>query len=374
MPNSTQEIITRADLDHFAIKFSDWVRKYVKNNQEVLDMQPEILRLLDEINNEEVGNNGAEKAQIALNARILLYGILTELGHTMDNVSFEDSINLIRKELEGRGAFILDEYGERWTASSWAYQKEVLGKNPAKPIGILLVSNTITRLIGLSHTTRQWGTSGQNVPNLSTDTSLLGNDDVIADKNTREIIKFANPLLIWDWEEQQMIPHDDVRWFETFDDADVDATVRYSSEPTTIVQTDVYMVGTDRTALTTYYWNGTKLVQRLASVPLIDTSKITGAPAAEYCYLYGKITATEAREFNWHLPDGREYLQMALNRDIINECFVALEMPILPTGNVWTCLQLNTTSAYYGSGTSLNHNLSHKPNAYSVVPFANVSI
>ena len=103
MPNSTQEIITRADLDHFAIKFSDWVRKYVKNNQEVLDMQPEVLRLLDEINNEEVGNNGAEKAQIALNARILLYGILTELGHTMDNVSFEDSINLIRKELEGRG-------------------------------------------------------------------------------------------------------------------------------------------------------------------------------------------------------------------------------------------------------------------------------
>ena len=372
MPNSTQEIITRADLDHFAIKFSDWVRKYVKNNQEVLDMQPEVLRLLDKINNEEVGNNGAEKAQIALNARILLYGILTELGHVMDNVSFEDSINLIRKELEGRGAFILDEYGERWTASSWAYQKEVLGKNPAKPIGILLVSNTITRLIGLSHTTRQWGTSGQNVPNLSTDTSLLGNDDVIADKNTREIIKFANPLLIWDWEEQQMIPHDDVRWFETFDDADVDATVRYSSEPTTIVQTDVYMVGTDRTALTTYYWNGTKLVQRLASVPLIDASKITGAPAAEYCYLYGKITATEAREFNWHLPDGREYLQMALNRDIINECFVALEMPILPTGNVWTCLQAGTAAAYCGSGTSLFTN--NKYSAYSVVPFANVLI
>lgn len=372
MPNSTQEIVTRADLQYNNAKLLANIKEWFKNNNVPIDIQSEVLRLLDEINNEVVGTNGAEKAQYALDQRIALYGILTSYGYDMTNVSFEKSIDLIRKELAGRGAFILDEYGERWTASSWAYQKEVLGKNPAKPIGILLVSNTITRLIGLSHTTRKWGTSGQNVPNLSTDTSLLGNDNVIADKNTREIIKFANPLLIWDWEEQQMIPHDDVRWFETFDDADVDATVRYSSEPTTIVQTDVYMVGTDRAALTTYYWNGTKLVQRLAAVPLIDTSKITGAPAAEYCYLYGKITATEAREFNWHLPDGREYLQMALNRDIINECFVALEMPILPTGNVWTCLQDTATFVYYGSVPSLTSY--HKSYAYSVVPFANVSI
>lgn len=247
------------------------------------------------------------------------------------------------------------------------------GKNPATPIGILLVSNTITRLIGLHHTTKQWGTYNQTVPNLSTDTSVLGNDDVIADKNTREIIKFANPLLIWDWEESQLMAHDDVRWFETFDEANADATERYATEPTAIIQTDVYMVGTDRTALSTYYWNGTKLTQRLASVPLFDTQKITGAPAAEYCYLYGKAISVEASGFSWHLPDGREYLQMALHRDIINQCYVALGLPILPTGNVWTCLQFNAPNAFFGSGSSLASSHSKYYNC-AVVPFAVINL
>lgn len=374
MPNSTQEIITRADLNYNNEKLVDWVRRYVANNKEVIDIESEVLRLLDEINNEVVGANGAEKAQYALEQRIALYGILTSYGYDMTNVSFEKSIDLIRKELAGRGAFILDEYGERWTASAWAYEVEMNGKNPATPIGILLVSNTITRLIGLHHTTKQWGTYtySQTVPNLSTDTSVLGNDDVIADKNTREIIKFANPLLIWDWEESQLMAHDDVRWFETFDEANADATERYATEPTAIIQTDVYMVGTDRTALSTYYWNGTKLTQRLASVPLFDTQKITGAPAAEYCYLYGKAISVEASGFSWHLPDGREYLQMALHRDIINQCYVALGLPILPTGNVWTCLQDGATGAYFGSGTSLATN--GKNVNFAVVPFAVISI
>jgi hypothetical protein len=114
-------------------------------------------------------------------------------------------------------------------------------------------------------------------------------------------------------------------------------------------------------------------VQRLASVPLFDTQKITGAPAAEYCYLYGKGIIPEASGFSWHLPDGREYLQMALHRDIINQCYVALGLNILPTGNVWTCLQTNATNAYYGSGASLaSSNI--KSGAYAVVPFAVISI
>jgi hypothetical protein len=373
MPNSTQEIITRADLNYNNEKLVDWVRRYVANNKEVIDIESEVLRLLDETNNEVIGNNGVEKAEYTLEQRIALYGILTSYGYNMTNVSFEKSIDLIRKELAGRGAFILDEYGERWTASAWAYEVEMNGKNPATPIGILLVSNTITRLIGLHYTTKQWGTYQHNVPNLSTDISVLGNNDVIADKNTREIIKFANPLLIWDWEESQLIPHDDVRWFDNLDEANADATERYATEPTAIVQTDVYMVGTDRTALATYYWNGTKLTQRLASVPLFDTQKIMGAPAAEYCYLYGKAISVEASGFSWHLPDGREYLQMALHRDIINQCYVALGLPILPTGNVWTCLQTSATTAYYGSGASLP-NSNYKGNNCAVVPFAVISI
>lgn len=374
MPNSTQEIVTRAVLEYNNAKMLKNIKEWFKNNNVPIDIQSEVLRLLDDINNEVVGSNGAEKAQYALEQRIALYGILTSYGYDMSNVSFEKSIDLIRKELAGRGAFILDEYGERWTASAWTYEVEMNGKNPATPIGILLVSNTITRLIGLHHTTKQWGTYNQTVPNLSTDTSVLGNNDVIADKNTREIIKFANPLLIWDWEESQLMAHDDVRWFETFDEANADATERYATEPTAIIQTDVYMVGTDRTALATYYWNGTKLTQRLASVPLFDTQKITGAPAAEYCYLYGKAISVEASGFSWHLPDGREYLQMALHRDIINQCYVALGLPILPTGNVWTCLQHSATGAYCGSGPSLTGSYKTESNNYAVVPFAVISI
>ena len=136
MPNSTQEIITRADLNYNNEKLVDWVRRYVANNKEVIDIESEVLRLLDETNNEVVGNNGVEKAEYTLEQRIALYGILTSYGYDMTNVSFEKSIDLIRKELAGRGAFILDEYGERWTASAWAYEVEMNGKNPATPIGI----------------------------------------------------------------------------------------------------------------------------------------------------------------------------------------------------------------------------------------------
>ena len=167
---------------------------------------------------------------------------------------------------------------------------------------------------------------------------------MIADKNTREIIKFANPLLIWDWEESQLMTHDDVRWYETFDEANADATERYATEPTAIVQTDVYMVGTDRTALATYYWNGTKLTQRLASVPLLTRKRLRVLLRLNIVIYMVKAISVEASGFSWHLPDGREYLQMALHRDIINQCYVALGLPILPTGNVWTCLQYNATT------------------------------
>ena len=76
MPNSTQEIVTRQDLNYNNAKIVDWVRRYVANNKEVIDVESEVLRLLDEINNEVVGANGVEKAQISLEARIALYGIL----------------------------------------------------------------------------------------------------------------------------------------------------------------------------------------------------------------------------------------------------------------------------------------------------------
>jgi hypothetical protein len=63
---------------------------------------------------------------------------------------------------------------------------------------------------------------------------------------------------------------------------------------------------------------------------------------------------------------------MALHRDIINQCYVALGLPILPTGNVWTCLQVSATTAYCGSGASLTNG--SKSGAYAVVPFAVISI
>jgi hypothetical protein len=67
---------------------------------------------------------------------------------------------------------------------------------------------------------------------------------------------------------------------------------------------------------------------------------------------------------------------MALHRDIINQCYVALGLPILPTGNVWTCLQSSAANAYYGSGSSLTGigNAANKHLSYAVVPFAVISI
>ena len=366
MSLADNEIITRANLEHALGGFAEWVRKYVKDNQTPLDIESEVLRLLDEINNEVVGSNGVEKAQYTLEQRELIYGILQGLGHDTENLTLKDSVNVIRAEIEGRGAFILDEYGERWTASAWSQEKEKLGRNPATPLGVLLVTTTQTRLIALETNSLAWCTSNYTVPNLSTDQSVLGNDDVIADQNTREIIKYANPMVIWQWEEEQGIEHKDVLWFETKADADADAKVRYATEPTTITQTDVYMVGTDTIA--TYYWNGTALTQRLASVPLVDNRNFIGTPAAEYCYNYGKRFATETSRFSWHLPDGREYLQFALNRSIINECRYALELSDLPTTNIWTCLQASATVAYSGSGASLGSGAKHS--VYGVVPFA----
>ena len=368
MPQANNEIITRADLNYFADKMVDWVRRYHKDNEAIIDIESEVLRLLDDINNEVVGENGVEKAQYTLEQRELIYGILQALGHDTENLTFKDSVNVIRAEIEGRGAFILDEYGERWTASAWSYEKEKLGRNPATPLGVLLVTTTQTRLIALEINSLAWGTYNYNIPNLSTDQSVLGNDDVIADKNTREIIKYANPMVIWQWEEEQGIEHKDVLWFDTLDNAKADASVRYATEPTTITQTDIYMVGVVGGTIATYYWNGTALTQRLASVPLVDGKNFTGAPAAEWCYEYGKRFATETSRFDWHLMDGREYLQLALNRSIINECKYALELTDLPTGNIWTCLQGNAAGAYYGTGASLG-NL-NKLTTYGVVPVA----
>ena len=368
MPQANNEIITRADLNYFADKMVDWVRRYHKDNQAVIDIESEVLRLLDEINNEQVGENGVEKAQYTLEQRELIYGILQGLGHDTENLSLKDSVNIIRAEIEGRGAFILDEYGERWTASAWAYEKEKLGRNPATPIGVLLVTTTQTRLIALDHTSLAWGTSNYTVPNLSTDQTLLGDDEIIAEQNTREIIKYANPMVIWEWEEEQGIEHKDVLWFETKADADADASVRYATEPTTNTQTDVYMVGVEGSTIATYYWNGTALTQRLASVPLVDNKNFVGAPAAEYCYNYGKRFATETSRFSWHLPDGREYLQLALNSSIVNECRYTLGYADVTTSQIWTCLQNIATYACCGNGTSLSNGL--KTNIYGVVPIA----
>jgi hypothetical protein len=64
---------------------------------------------------------------------------------------------------------------------------------------------------------------------------------------------------------------------------------------------------------------------------------------------------------------------MALHRDIINQCYVALGLNILPTGNVWTCLQYNASLAYCGSGASLPNN-NNKGGSCAVVPFAVISI
>ena len=368
MPQANNEIITRADLNYNNDKLVEWVRRYVKDNQADIDIESEVLRLLDEINNEVVGSNGSEKAQYTLEQRELIYGILQGLGHDTESLSLKDSVNIIRAEIEGRGAFILDEYGERWTASAWAYEKEKLGKNPAIPLGVLLVTTTQTRLIALEHTSLAWGTSNYTVPNLSTDQSVLGDDEIIAEQNTREIIKYANPMVIWEWEESQDIEHKDVLWFETKAEADADAKVRYATEPTTVTQTDVYMVGVNGGTIATYYWNGTALTQRLASVPLVDNKNFIGAPAAEYCYNYGKTFAQETSRFSWHLPDGREYLQLALNRSIINECRHTLGFADVTTLHPWICLQYSAPNACCGSGTSLGN--VNKYCIYHVLPFA----
>lgn len=376
MPNSTQEIVTRADLQYNNAKLLANIKEWFKNNNVPIDIQSEVLRLLDEINNEVVGNNGAEKAQYALETRRQLFAILEEAGFDMSLISFRESIDFLKKEITGKGAFILDIYGERWTASSWAYQKAFLGKDPSTPVGVLLVTTTMTRLIGLQFTNATWGTYNFTVPNLGTNTGLISTEDIKTNiGNTREIVKYANPMLIWQWEEDNNIAHDDVVKFATLEEAQVYAEDRFTNDPTQVNKKVCFIIGED--TLSTYYWSTTTnlLTQRLATIPIVDGKQITGAPAAEICYRYGKTFHTEASDYKWHLPDGFEFMQMAINREAINECLNALGLSLLPisSAQIWTCLQNATTVAYYGSGTSLVSG-NGKTSNYAVVPFAVISI
>ena len=363
--------VSFGDLKGFMSSYTDKMKQWVLDHQEVIDLEQVAIRLLNEANHKVVGLTGVEKAQYNRDAIMAIYNILAVNGFNSDSKELADISGVINEALNSQGAFIVDVWGERWTAVDWDYYRQQHGgQYPAIPVCLLMTTPTMKRYLTYDFDSLEWGTYGQAVPNLTADVALVGDYVPFEADNTREIIKFANPKTIWDWEEQNGILHTDVFLFATYAEALADAQQRYALMPVTFTSKDIYIVGTEG-AYSSYYWKEGSFVQKLASVPLVDATNITGSPANEWCYNYGKRYNTDAAGIEFHNESGYEYLQYVLMRAKLSACNNALSFPVYPTGSHSTCLQNLATSNYYGNGTSLNGN-GYKTNKCSVVGFAYV--
>lgn len=108
-------------------------------------------------------------------------------------------------------------------------------------------------------------------------------------------------------------------------------------------------------------------------------------PVAPYTDNYGQIGSTimeccVAHKENaddplfWRGPSLYECLMMCMNRDAINACRSALGQVALPSGAVWTVIQLSNGTAYYFGLADWSWNSNYKSINYSVVPVASRQI
>ena len=101
------------------------MKTWFLTNVDDSDYMSEIKRYLDDANRESIGTTATVKAQAILASINAMAQAFETAGISMSGVTTSQFATLIGSLSNNSGVFILDVNGVKWTAATWAYEKQV---------------------------------------------------------------------------------------------------------------------------------------------------------------------------------------------------------------------------------------------------------
>ena len=357
------------------------VKEWTTNNVDKTEIMKHIKAQLDLANRATIGTTAAEKCQYLLNCIDAITGALRSAGAIVpDNTPLNQYATLIREiSASGYEICILGKSGTHYEADEWLEYERVHGTTPETGAVVAVITPFQSFVIGLPPTDTpqayknlQWGNTTDNVTGLySNQTGSFLN--VL--QNSLNFKSLENTYRMLLWYDPEVLPHCNYDPNDPDKDYGAYGCIRFATKAEMeasgqhlMSDQQVYIVTDDESDNTTnqcYYWNGASYTRRFA-VPRV-ANNITGSPAAKYAWQY-KAYDGDTRQYQ--LPTINHLLMMYVYYNQINACLSTLNLSTLPTGNTWTCQQLNTSNAYYVTIPSANVYYNSKHSAYAVVPVA----
>ena len=359
-----------------------WVNTNIDTSNQMLTVKG----YLDQANRQIIGTTGTEKAQAALASVNAMVAAFEDAGIDMTNVTLAEFSSCIGRLSNNLGCYIEDTDGVRWTPENWAYQKQILGHDPATFAGILLSdADHDIYIASRNYGTMMWGTCSHTVPNMEASAGGSAGTPKSGEFNSRKIMAGTNPNLVRS--EHKMTYREGMDTLDFTSDIDI---VLFPNETTlttwaaSMGLSKMQAVGegmiyafphADSTEanplwVLKYCRNGVTSIQfqnREALAPYTDNYGQLGCTALNICYVH-KEHANDTS--HWRLPSLYEALLQYLNKGAINTCRDAIGQSALPSACVWCCLQNTYNNAYCFSLADGSYNTPSKTIQYWVVPVA----
>lgn len=353
------------------------VKSWTTENVDKTEIMKHIKAQLDIANRQVVGTTAAEKCQHLINCIDAITGALRSAGAIVtDETPLAEFATLVRQiSASGYEVCILGKSGTHYAADEWLEYERVHGTTPETGAVVAVITPFHSFVIAPAgqegYKNLQWGNTTDVV------TGLYGQQvgsfiNVLQNSlNFRSIENTYRMLL---WYDPEVLPHINYDPNDPDKDYGSYACIRFANHAEMenscqhlMYDQQVYIVteDTDGTANVCYYWAGNQYTKRFV-VPRV-ANNITGSPAAKHAWTH---VAYDCDPRQWTLPTTNHLLMMYVYYTPINTCLSVLDHSTLPTGNSWSCQQLNNNFAYRVTIQSANAYNADKSYTYAVVPVA----
>jgi len=381
MAQTNLDVVTGSRLEQALSENWDAMKTWVLSNIDNSNLMTQIKGKLDTANRQIIGTTGTAKADALVTAVDAMVRAFTDRGINMSGITTAQFAQCIASLSNASGCYILDTDGLRWTAASWASERERLGHDPATRRGILLDNPDHPFLIASKHYgTSMFGTYNHTIPNLQAFTNGVAGEPRSGEYNSRKIMAATNPenckpqykVTYFDGMTENDLVDKDVVFFPSQSTLTTWANSMGLGKMQTIGESMIYCYPhtTDGKWVAQYCKTGVTTIQfanREAMVPYADNYGMVGCTALELCYAHHEY---EGDTTHWRLGSLFELMMCYLNRYDINACRVAMGEQNIPSAESWSCLQYGNNNEYYlslGTGASGNY---AKNNKYYVLPIA----
>ena len=380
--NVSMDVVTGRRLDEALSRIWNALPALIAHNVDVSAIVTNAKAYCDSANRQVIGTTITEKTQ-ALDASVrAMVQAFEEAGLSMTGITTAQFAQCIAALSNTSGCYWLDVNGIRWTAATWAAERERLGHDPALRAGILVDNPDHPFLVASKHYGQtMFGTYNHTIPNLQAFTGGVAGEPKSGEYNSWKIMAATNP--------ENCRADRKVTYFAGMDDTDlVNKDVVFFPDEATlnswaaemglgimqaIGESMIYAVPHATTAnawVLKYCRQGTTTIQfqnREAVAPYTDSYGMVGCTALELCYAHREH---EGDTTHWRLGSLFEYLLCYLNKAAIDECRIAGGEQPLPASEVWSCFQNGNGAEYYLSLATGAYGNGYKYNRYYVVPLA----